>query len=129
MSRCVVPISSTSAPAILLSARRELVPETIRKSPARLTCGYFPRGFAFPSTTLLSTSPIAFATVINSDSEPDTDVVQFRIKVQRVHAPFAPDSRQPHTAKGRAQIPKKPAVHPSDPRIHLLCDAVAALQI
>ena len=50
MSSRVVPIASTSAPAMVLSARRELVPETIRKSPARLMCGYFPRGVALPST-------------------------------------------------------------------------------
>src|SRR5579862_5703257 len=48
----------TSAPAIVLSARRALVPDTIRKSPARFTCGYFPRGFAFPAITLLSTFPM-----------------------------------------------------------------------
>jgi len=37
-----------------------------------------------------------------------------------VHAPLTSDSRQPHTTKRRSQIPKKPAVHPCDPGIHLL---------
>ena len=59
MSRRVVPNASTSAPAMELSARRALVPETNRKSPARLTCGYLPRGSRLPRRrTLLSTFPM-----------------------------------------------------------------------
>ena len=45
-------MASTSAPAMRLSGRRELVPETNRKSPARLMWGYLPRGVALPATTV-----------------------------------------------------------------------------
>ncbi|KAG1433222.1 hypothetical protein G6F55_014703 [Rhizopus delemar] len=55
MSSVVVPMASTSAPAIRLSGRRELVPETHRKSPARLMWGYLPRGVALPATTVALT--------------------------------------------------------------------------
>tara|TARA_R110001583_G_scaffold1708_1_gene13209 strand:+ start:13540 stop:13857 length:318 start_codon:yes stop_codon:yes gene_type:complete len=36
--------SIISTPAMVLSARRELVPETNIKSPTRLVCGYAPLG-------------------------------------------------------------------------------------
>ena len=52
MSSVVTPSASAWAPAKLLSGRRELVPETYRKSPARLMCGNLPRGVALPSTTV-----------------------------------------------------------------------------
>ena len=51
MSSVVTPSASAWAPAKLLSGRRELVPETNRKSPARLMCGKRPRGVALPATT------------------------------------------------------------------------------
>ncbi|MOA51942.1 hypothetical protein D3C78_1751560 [compost metagenome] len=52
MSSRVVPRASTSTPTKLLSGRRELVPETKRKSPARLMWGKRPRGLALPATTV-----------------------------------------------------------------------------
>lgn len=36
---------------MLSSARRLLVPDTMMKSPARLKCGYLPRGAALPGMT------------------------------------------------------------------------------
>src|SRR5690606_29087114 len=54
MSKCIVPISSIlCTPAKVLSGKRELVPLMNIKSPTRFTCGYAPRGVAFPSTNLL----------------------------------------------------------------------------
>src|ERR1051326_8546771 len=99
MSSLVVPSSSTSAPAIVLSARRALVPDTIRKSPALFTCGYFPRGFALPATSLPSTLFIFTITL-----QTDTHVVQFRIKIQRVHAALASDAGESGAAKRRTQV-------------------------
>ncbi|KAG1071569.1 hypothetical protein G6F40_017542 [Rhizopus arrhizus] len=55
MSSVVVPMAATSAPAIRLAGRRERVPETNRKSPARLMWGYLPRGVALPATTVALT--------------------------------------------------------------------------
>jgi hypothetical protein len=51
MSSVIVPITSMEAPAMLLSERRELVPDTNRKSPARRTCGNLPRREALSATT------------------------------------------------------------------------------
>src|ERR1700733_9165100 len=118
MSSCVVPISSTSAPAMVLLARRALVPETIRKSPARFTWGYLPRGFAFPATTLLARVFIDNCSQIFSQA--DANVVQLGIKVQRVHAAFASNSGQSRAAKRRAQIAQEPAIHPGNAHIHPL---------
>jgi hypothetical protein len=39
------------------SARRLLVPDTNTNRPATFTCGYLPRGRAFPTTTLASVTP------------------------------------------------------------------------
>src|SRR3569833_1736007 len=66
MSRAVVPNSSTSAPANVLSGRRLLVPDTNTKSPARFPCGNRPRGVAFPSTV---TASVITASLI-SDKKP-----------------------------------------------------------
>src|SRR5579863_5039272 len=63
MSSRAVPSSSTSAPAMELSPRRALVPDTIRKSPARFMCGYLPRGTALPVTILLSVLCVTFPIV------------------------------------------------------------------
>src|SRR5688572_24749279 len=51
MSRTTVPSAVVRTPAIELSGRRALVPDTKTKSPARLTCGKEPRGTATLSTT------------------------------------------------------------------------------
>src|SRR3569833_2080623 len=96
MSSFGLPDASTSEPAIVLSALRELVPDTNRKSPARLTCEYLPRGVAFPSTILLF--------VMNpSASKLDADIIQFRIEIQRMHAALSSYARQSHSAERRSK--------------------------
>src|SRR5579863_5467506 len=125
MSSRVVPSESTSAPAMVLSARRALVPEINRKSPARLMCGYFPRGTAFPSTTLLSVALIFF----QSNSQPDANIVQFGIKIQGMHPAFAANAREACSTERRSKIAQKPAVHPRDAHIYLLCDTMTAFQV
>src|SRR5437868_5731031 len=109
MSRRVVPMASTSAPAMELSARRELVPDTMRKSPARLMCGNFPRGVALPFTTTLS---FFRTSAITLRLDLDANVVQFRIEIQGVHAALAPDARQSHATEGGAQVAQEPAIYP-----------------
>src|SRR5688572_5730237 len=59
MSKLAVPMASTDAPAMVLSGRRLLIPETKTNPPATFTWGNRPRGAAFPSTTLPA---IAFLT-------------------------------------------------------------------
>src|SRR5580658_7263136 len=128
MSSRVVPNESTSPPAIVLSARRALVPDTNRKSPARFTCGYLPRGAAFPSTTLLSVPLIALFAPTKT-SQPDANVVQFRIKIQRMHPAFPPYAGKPRSTKGRSQVSQEPAIHPRNAHLHLLRHTMPPLQV
>src|SRR5580658_9989641 len=135
ISSRVVPNSSTSAPAMVLSPRRALVPDTKRKSPARLRCGYLPRGAAFPSTTLLSVLLMNFPVepllcpVRTRPSEPDTNIIQLRIEIQGMHSPLTANARKPCAAKRSSQIAQKPTVHPRDAHIHLLRHPMATLQV
>src|SRR5690242_691350 len=76
--------------------------------------------------TLLSVFPICAKT---DRSEPNTDVIEFRIKIQRMHAALATDARQSDSSKGSSQVPQEPAIYPSDADIHLLRDPVSPLQI
>src|SRR5271166_5558804 len=46
-----------------------------------------------------------------------------------MHAAFAADAGKSGAAKGSSQVAQKPAIHPCDADIHLLCDAMAALKI
>ena len=114
----VAPRASASAPAMVLSGAaragagdKQVIAGAldVRKLPARL-CFPFD-DFAF---RLLIVIP-AF-TQRPAALQANTDIVQFRIKIQRVHSAFAADSRKPHAAKRRAQIAQEPAVHPSDAR-------------
>src|SRR5271165_670384 len=124
MSKRIVPEASTSAPAMVLSGRRALVPETNKKGPARLICGKRPRGAAFPPTTLAS-----MATTGLSVSESNTNVVQLRIEIQRMHSAFAADAGEPHSAEWRSQVAQEPAIDPGDAHIHLPCHSMSPLQI
>src|SRR6516162_3169754 len=128
MSRCVVPNSSTSAPAMELSARRALVPERKRKSPARLRWGNRPRGVALPSTTVAFILLTGCITPLPM-SESNTDVVQLGIEVQGMHATFAANTRKSHPSERRAQVTQEPAIHPGDAGFHLPRHVMRALQI
>src|SRR5579864_560633 len=46
-----------------------------------------------------------------------------------MHAALTADPRKAHATKGRPQVAQEPAIHPGDADIHLLRDAVAALEI
>src|SRR3546814_809078 len=86
ISRLTVPMASADAPATLLSGRRELVPETTRKSPARLLWGTDPRGVALTVTTR---AVLVVLMLGPSKLNLDADGADFRIEVQRVAAAFA----------------------------------------
>src|ERR1700722_4339741 len=136
MSRRVWPSGSASAPAIVLSARRALVPDTNRKSPARFTCGYLPSGAALPSTTLLLLPVILISVFALGDvleapalSESYTDIVRFGIEIQRMHSTFTSNARKSRSSEWRSQIAQEPAIHPCNAHLHLLCDTMPALQI
>src|SRR5580700_3915231 len=129
ISSRVVPSGSTSAPAIVLSARRALVPDTNRKSPARFTCGYLPRGAAFPSTTLLSIPLIINDFARTQRSQPNADIVELGVEIQGMHPAFAANAGKSRATKGRSQIPQKPAIHPRDAYLHLLRHTMTTLQV
>src|SRR5215472_10171259 len=76
--------------------------------------------------TLLSVLPIA---LMPTHSEPNTDVIEFRIKIQRMHASLAADPRPSDSSKRSSQVSQEPAVHPSDAHIHLLRHTMPALQV
>src|ERR1700678_1110263 len=84
-------------------------------------CGNRPRGVALPGTILLS--------VLILKLQLNADIVQFGIKVQRVHAAFTPDARKAHAAKGRAQVAQKPTIDPGNSGSELLGDSMAALEV
>src|SRR5580765_6167325 len=140
ISSVVVPIASTFAPAIELSARRELVPETNRKSPARLMCGKRPRGRALSGTTVarlwLIVAPFGrgaihrarllavknrragrdksrpYPSACRTYSWVDAHGRQCGIEIERMPAALAADARQPDAAERRTQIAQEPGVDP-----------------
>src|SRR5574337_800889 len=141
MSSFVTPISSTSTPTKLLSGRRELVPETKTKSPARLTCGNLPRGLALPATTvpcalcvfIVAPRRWGWAREVSSSctpaSQPDADVGRLGIEVERVAPALAPDARQLRAAEGRAQVAREPGVDPDDADVEAARDPVRTRQV
>src|SRR5882757_1909500 len=47
----------------------------------------------------------------------DAHIAQFSVKLQRMHAAFAPDTRLLRAAEGCAQIAQEPRIDPDDPGI------------
>src|SRR5215467_7355732 len=64
-----------------------------------------------------------------TDSQLNTNVVEFGIKVEGMDPAFASNSRKAHAPKGSAQIAQKPAINPGDADIHPLCYAMSPFQI
>src|SRR5258708_26271995 len=64
---------------------------------------------------------------VNTNLQPDANIVQFRIKIQRMYSAFTPNSRDACASEGRPQVAQKPAVHPRNSHIHLPRHSMAAL--
>src|SRR3546814_2098693 len=107
------PMGSASAPKKRLSGRRELVPETKRKSPARLVWGNLPRGCERPSTTADDVAPVLTVLSVMGAIRRiymDADIRELGIEVQRVEPPLTADTRQAAATERGSQVAQEPGI-------------------
>src|SRR6202795_5349723 len=85
--------------------------------------------FAVGSRHLLPAAFLGGLTVpIEKASQPDADVVQLGIKIQRMHSTFASNAGKARSTKGGTQIAQNPEIHPCDADMTLLRDAMSGFQ-
>src|SRR5688572_27585376 len=81
---------------------------------------------ASPKVVIRSWSMFVSLVAAGAGSQFDTDVAQFGVEIERMHAALAADARVPGAAEGSAQVAQEPAVDPGDADVDLFRHAVGA---